>query len=382
MSTSVSSVAKHFPSAENGFTTTLASTISSGATTVPLNSVAGYANGEVVVFIVDPSDAAKKQTFTGTVDTSGVQITGVVWTSGTNQTHTAGATVVDYVDAAHISMVSKGLLVEHDQDGTHGAITADSVASAGAVSGTTISGTALTASANLSMTGGTFSLKGFWDGWVEATDTWTYASATTFTIAGVDRTAQFPVGTKVKLTQTSVKYFYVTASAFATDTTITVTGGSDYTLANAAITSPFFSNAATPNGFPQWFNWSTTYVNITAGNGTTVAVFSMSGKTVNLRLNFTLGNSSSVGTAPTFTLPVTSVNYAGPTTTPIGSFRVFDASGGEYVGSTYWLTTTTAIIQVWDSAATTLRPSNISSTNPMTWTTNDGFTLAATYEAA
>ena len=136
MSTSVSSVTSHFPSAENGFTTTLASTISSGAATVPLNSVAGYANGEVVVFIVDPSDLSKKQTFTGTVDTSGVQITGVVWTSGTNQTHTAGATVVDYVDAAHISMVSKGLLVEHDQDGTHGAITPTSVVSSGPVTGT------------------------------------------------------------------------------------------------------------------------------------------------------------------------------------------------------------------------------------------------------
>lgn len=136
MSTSVSSVTKHFPSAEAGFTTTLASTISSGATTVPLNSVAGYANGEVVVFIVDPSDANKKQAFTGTVDTAGVQITGVVWTSGTNQTHTAGATVVDYASATHISMVSKGLLVEHNQNGTHGAITPTSIVSSGPITGT------------------------------------------------------------------------------------------------------------------------------------------------------------------------------------------------------------------------------------------------------
>ena len=42
------------------------------------------------------------------------------------------------------------------------------------------------------------------DGWIKATDTWTYASATTFTIAGVDRTAMFPKGTKIKLTQTAV----------------------------------------------------------------------------------------------------------------------------------------------------------------------------------
>lgn len=119
MSTDVSSVVKHFPSAENGFTTTLASSISSGAATVPLNSVAGYSNGEVAVFVVDPSDASKKQTFTGTIDTAGVQVTSVVWTAGTNQAHSAGATVVDYASATHISMMTKGLLVEHAQTGLH-----------------------------------------------------------------------------------------------------------------------------------------------------------------------------------------------------------------------------------------------------------------------
>lgn len=127
MSTSVASVVSHFPSAENGFTTTLASTISSGATTVPLNSVAGYTNGETAVFVVDPSDATKKQTFTGIIDTGGVQVTSVVWTAGTNQSHSGGATVVDYATATHISMLTKGLLVEHKQAGTHSAITADSV---------------------------------------------------------------------------------------------------------------------------------------------------------------------------------------------------------------------------------------------------------------
>lgn len=127
MSTSVSSVVSHFPSAENGFTTTTSGSVSSGATTVGLNSVAGYSNNEIAVFIIDPDDTSKKQTFTGVVDTAGVQITSVVWTAGTNQTHASGATVVDYASATHISMISKGLLVEHDQDGTHSAITGTSI---------------------------------------------------------------------------------------------------------------------------------------------------------------------------------------------------------------------------------------------------------------
>jgi hypothetical protein len=128
----VSSVTKHFPSAKEGFTTTLASSISSGAATLPLNSVTGYNNGEVAVLVVDPGNDSK-QVCTGTVDTGGVQLTGVVWTEGTNVAHTAGATVVDYVAATHMSMVSKGILEEHKESGAHGDITADSIVVAGSV---------------------------------------------------------------------------------------------------------------------------------------------------------------------------------------------------------------------------------------------------------
>lgn len=125
MSTSVTSVVSHFPTAQNGFTTTTAGTVSSGAGTVTLNSVAGYTNGEPVVLVIDPTDAAKKQTFTGIIDTSGVQVTSVVWTAGTNQSHALGATVVDYATATHIAMMSKGIKVNHTQKGNHKTLTDD-----------------------------------------------------------------------------------------------------------------------------------------------------------------------------------------------------------------------------------------------------------------
>lgn len=114
----VTGVTKHFPIAKEGFTTTSASTVGSGATTVPLNSVTGYTNGDNVVLVIEPANATNKQAFTGIVDTAGVQITNVVWTEGTNTTHNAGSTVVDYVAATHMDMVTKGLLVSHNQDGT------------------------------------------------------------------------------------------------------------------------------------------------------------------------------------------------------------------------------------------------------------------------
>lgn len=131
MATSVTSVVNHFPKPQNGFTTTLSSSISSGATIVPLSSVSGYTNGDIAVFVVDPSDAVKKQTFTGIIDTANVRVTSVVWTAGTNQAHIAGATVVDYATATHIGMMSKGILVAHNQDGTikNNIITADNLVS-------------------------------------------------------------------------------------------------------------------------------------------------------------------------------------------------------------------------------------------------------------
>ncbi len=92
------------------------------------------------------------------------------------------------------------------------------------------------------------------DGWVDASaDTWTYASADsptfTFTITG-DFTAVLTPGTRLKLTQTTAKYFIVTAvSVSSGTTTVTIYGGTDYTLANAAISANYYSRVKGPAGF-------------------------------------------------------------------------------------------------------------------------------------
>jgi len=118
-------------------------------------------------------------------------------------------------------------------------------------------------------------------GWQKDIDSWTYASSTTLTITG-DVTARFPVGTKIKLTQTTVKYFYVVSAVFSSpNTTLTLTGGSDYSLANAAITLPYYSYASTPQGFPQWFSWSVSWTGLTVtGSPTYYARFTLDQKKV------------------------------------------------------------------------------------------------------
>ena len=101
-----------------------------------------------------------------------------------------------------------------------------------------------------------------WDGWQSVTDSWSYASADspTFTITvPTGAASMYGVGSRIKLTQTTVKYFIVTAVA---DTVLTVYGGTDYTLANAAISSIYVSNMKSPLGFPvdpaKWTVESTT----------------------------------------------------------------------------------------------------------------------------
>jgi hypothetical protein len=89
-------------------------------------------------------------------------------------------------------------------------------------------------------------------GWIyDDIYTWTYASSTSFTVAGVDVTSQFPTGTKIALYQSgSIKYFVVVSSAFSTNTTITVNGLGTYTLTNVPIDRAAYSYMLTPQGFP------------------------------------------------------------------------------------------------------------------------------------
>jgi len=90
-------------------------------------------------------------------------------------------------------------------------------------------------------------------GWIDAGETWTYASATTFTIAGVDLTSKYTKGTKIKLTNSTVKYAYVVSSSFSTNTTVTIASEDD--LANSTITLPNFSYSDCPQGFKRGEDW-------------------------------------------------------------------------------------------------------------------------------
>lgn len=116
----VSQVENHFPTANENFVSTTSTIVDATvATEVPLTSMGTLVNNSVFVGIIEPGVAGKQQTFTGLVDTAGSQITGVKWTRGVNSSHVQGSTVVDYITGTAQNMTTKGLLIEHNQDGTH-----------------------------------------------------------------------------------------------------------------------------------------------------------------------------------------------------------------------------------------------------------------------
>jgi hypothetical protein len=154
-------------------------------------------------------------------------------------------------------------------------------------------------------------------GWAFDSDAWTYASATTFTVTG-NVTARFPKGTKIRLKQGGgYKYFFVIAAAYsAPDTTITLTGGTDYSLINAAITDPYYSYAETPQGFPQWFNHSPTWGGFSVNPSGGGYRFTLRG-TLCVYIERPTTNGTSNATTYTSTAPIASANTL-DTVVPLG----------------------------------------------------------------
>lgn len=89
-------------------------------------------------------------------------------------------------------------------------------------------------------------------GWLSPTETWTYASATTFTVPG-DITSRNAPGNKLRWKQGGgYKYGWIKSLSYSTpNTTVTIVGFSTYNLASATITNNGYSYSETPLGFPS-----------------------------------------------------------------------------------------------------------------------------------
>ena len=166
-----------------------------------------------------------------------------------------------------------------------------------------------------------------WDGWQTVSDSWTYASSSTINVPS-GAASLYQIGDKIKITQTTNKYFYVIAVA---DTLLTVTGGSDYTVANEAITAKSYSHIENPLGFPAFFDY-VPVLTTTGGpvNSYTVnsAKFTLVKKLLITYLNITINNNGTGSGAVNITSPITinDANISGRIAGTTG--KVLGAQGG------------------------------------------------------
>ncbi len=265
---------------------------------------------------------------------------------------------------------------EHDllHAQTHGAIEAIE-ATLGTTSGTSVivdKASVQTITGIKTLTSPLF--QGTIDGWISANETWTYASATTITVpAGA--ASVYQKGDKIKLTQTTVKYFYITTVA---DTLLTVTGGSDYTVANAAITLNYYSHVENPLGFPDWFAYTPTGPT----NTTLTGRFNLKGKTASCKIKGVLTGTPNWTTLTS--LPITaSANMPGVSAQFFeicGFGGYFDdgiANRANGIGVKVEANASVIVLVDTDSAGNRVA---VSTTVPITWATGDQWWANFSYE--
>lgn len=235
-------------------------------TSFGLISATGLPTGTGITLTIDRVDSSgvktptKMERITGVL--SGTTVSSCVrGVGGTAQAHSAGAVVEIVIDAALYNDVVNGILVEHGQTGSHGpafhALT-EKTTPADADELGLIDSAASYVLKRLTWANVKATLKTYFDGlynplssdgWT-AGETWTYASASTFTVSG-DVTSKYQIGDKLKYTNNSgTRYAEISGISYgAPNTTVTVSVDTD--IANSAITNTYYSKEESPQGFPN-----------------------------------------------------------------------------------------------------------------------------------
>lgn len=160
-------------------------------------------------------------------------------------------------------------------------------------------------------------IRGLLSGWIEVSETWTYASANTINVPAGGSTI-YKKGMGIRWKQGGgYKYAYIYSTSG--DTVIAVTGGTDYTVANAALTDIAYTfTPDTAVGFPVTFNcaaptWNLSTIDDGSGGQPTAGstVFKMCGNSTELIIALGASGVLKVGSDNTITvsaLPATLPN--------------------------------------------------------------------------
>lgn len=217
-----------------------------------------------------------------------------------------------------------------------------------------------------------------WNMWLEARETWTYVSASTFTVPG-DQTTKYTPATRLKFTQTTVKYATVRMSSYsAPNTTVTIVVNTDFTIANAAITDNFFSYAGNPQGYPEYFNYTATRTGFSSGTivSSRYSITNNGRVFVDYRWQATGAN---VTGDTVITLPVNVNSTMHANESPLGTVTFLDTGTVLYYGYAL-VSANSALLRPIDGSATYGRAGTCSASVPMIWASGDTIGTNISYQ--
>ena len=205
-------------------------------------------------------------------------------------------------------------------------------------------------------------------GWIQVTDTWAYASATTITVpAGA--ASIYSKGDKFRLTaNTVVLQGYIVGVA---DELLTVIGDA---LTDHTFTLPAYSKATTPVGFQHWWNYASTGISDT--NSTINARFTLNGRLCTVEILITFSDTITFTTHPT--LPITAsstARFSSQLYSPSGVAGYYGSNG---VIHTIYPSVLANGTVVWLYVAA--NGTSISATAPITWNSGHAITAHFSYE--
>jgi hypothetical protein len=168
----------------------------------------------------------------------------------------------------------------------------------------------------------------------------------------------------------------VFASAAARDAAITSPqeGQTCYLKDTDAVMTYSGSAWVAVGGGSSYVSWTPTFTNITTGNGTKTGSYVKNGKFVSGYAKIAFGSTTSITGTPILTLPSTPENGNISFTSIIADTGTATFVGfGELAGADFYC-------YVNNASGTYVNTSNISSSVPMTWTTNDTLLISFNYK--
>ena len=198
--------------------------------------------------------------------------------------------------------------------------------------------------------------------------------------------------TTTAATPNSVKSSYDLANAAIPKSTVTTNGDLIYGTGSGTVSRLGIGSSgqvlSVSGGIPTWTTasggftyttWTPTISGTTVGNGTVTARYAQSGKMVHAYFKLVFGSTSSVSGNTTISLPVTASSNATGTR---GTGAILD-SGVRWFSAVADLNGTTQVTFTCVGANLSYSfEEYLSSTTPMTWTTNDTMAFSIIYEAA